>query len=90
MAEIAESQVDNLIVALMRELCLSEPVSMAKVTKTVGIRRSQMERLLALLGSSEVLGGLDLVRQETRGPRVMVGLTEKGRALCAQEQTADA
>jgi len=77
---------DDLAVALMKRLCHSELLSVMDLTRSLGIQRSQLERLLALMGTSEALGGLDYVREVREGSRVLVGLTDKGRALCADNQ----
>ncbi len=81
--EQRETSTDELAVALMSALCESGMRTVMDLTRELGIRRSQMERLLALMGSSEALGGLDYIEEVAEGGQVLVRLTEKGRALCA-------
>lgn len=78
--------IEALVIALMKQLCLSGPVRVMELTQSLGIRRSQTERLLALLGRSEALGGLDYVHEIHSGSVVLIDLTDKGRGLCAQRQ----
>ena len=79
---------EDLIIALLRMLCTEGPVSVARACKSLGLPRSQMERLLLLLGSSEQWGGLHYVRPEEQQGRTVITLTSEGRALCAQMQAA--
>ena len=79
---------EDLIIALLRMLCTEGPVSVARACKSLGLPRSQMERLLLLLGCSEQWGGLRYVRPEERRGRTVITLTSEGRALCAQMQAA--
>lgn len=44
--------------------------------------RKQLQRLLVALGDDPRFDGLDLVRQDREGDRVLLRLTERGRALC--------
>jgi hypothetical protein len=78
-----EMSTDDLAIALMSALCNAGALGVMDLTRTLGIRRSQTERLLALMGTSEALGGLGYVEEVTEGGLVLVRLTEKGRALCA-------
>lgn len=71
----------------MQALFAEGTLSLGRIAKELNIRRSQLERLLVLLGHAEGFGGLDYVHQEERQGRVVVTLTEKGRALCVQTQT---
>lgn len=83
-----ESAMENLVIALMQALCAEQVLSLAKIGKHLGIRRSQLERLLLLLGHSDGWGGMDYVVQEEQRGRSVITLTEKGRALCAQMQAS--
>lgn len=77
---------DDLAIALMERLCHSDPLPITDIARSLGIQRSQLERLLALMGTSEALGGLGYVREIHEGLLVLVSLTDKGRALCADNQ----
>ena len=77
---------DDLAIALMERLCHSDPLPITDITRSLGIQRSQLERLLALMGTSEALGGLGYVREVNEGRRVLITLTDKGKALCADNQ----
>ena len=79
---------EDLIIALLQILCAEGQVSVARACKALGLPRSQMERLLLLLGCSEQWGGLHYVRPETQRGRTVITLTSEGRALCAQMQAA--
>ncbi len=77
---------DDLAIALMEQLCHSSPLPITDITRSLGIQRSQLERLLALMGASEALGGLGYVREVNEGHRVLITITDKGKALCADNQ----
>ncbi len=77
---------DDLAIALMKRLCHSDPLPITELTRSLGIQRSQLERLLALMGHSDALGGLDYVQEIHDGHRALVSLTDKGRALCADNR----
>ena len=79
---------EDLIIALLQMLCTEGPVSVARACKSLGLPRSQMERLLLLLGSSEQWGGLHYVCPEEQRGRTIITLTSEGRALCVQMQAA--
>ncbi|MHB1203051.1 MAG: hypothetical protein ACYCZC_07910 [Acidithiobacillus sp.] len=78
-----DTQIDDLVIALLQQLCAEGPLSLARANKALGIRRSQMDRLLLLLGHSEMLGGLGYIYQAEQGGRPVIRLTDKGKALCA-------
>jgi len=78
--------IEALVIALMERLCLSGPMRAMELTRSLGLRHSQTERLLAFLGRSEALGGLDYVHEIHKGHVVLIDLTDKGKALCAQRQ----
>ncbi|RBL99894.1 hypothetical protein C3R74_10030 [Acidithiobacillus ferridurans] len=82
-----EAAPEDLAIALLRMLCTEGPVSVARACKSLGLPRSQMERLLLLLGNSEQWGGLYVRPEEQRG-RTVITLTSEGRTLCAQMQAA--
>ncbi|UEO00821.1 hypothetical protein [Acidiferrobacter thiooxydans] len=75
---------EDMAIALMQALCAEGALSLARAAKDLNIRRSQLERLLALLGHTDGFGGLGYVRQEEHQGRIMVTLTAKGRELCTQ------
>lgn len=84
-----DTQIDDLVIALLQQLCAEDPLSLARANKALGIRRSQMERLLLFLGHSEMLGGLGYIYQAEQGGRPVIRLTDKGKVLCAQIHAAD-
>ena len=71
--------------ALLAELALHPaPVSMARVSKRLGVRLSTLLRCLAYLGD-DVIGGVagpGLVCISQDGGRGMLALSDKGRAAC--------
>ncbi len=79
---------EDLVIALMQALCSEKALSLAKVGKQFDLRRSQLERLLLLLGYDERWGGMGYVAQEEQRGRPVITLTEKGQALCAKMQDA--
>lgn len=68
--------------ALLRLLCTEDVQSIHRVAKRLGMGLSELQRLLTALGDDPRFDGLDLVQQEQRGDRVVLRLTERGRALC--------
>nr|WP_226831111.1 MULTISPECIES: hypothetical protein [Acidithiobacillus] len=56
---------------------------MAKIGKQMNLRRSQLERLLLLLGENESWGGMGYLTQSEQRGRTVILLTQKGKDLCA-------
>ncbi|BBF66519.1 hypothetical protein [Acidithiobacillus ferridurans] len=79
-----ERGTEDLVIALMQALCSEKALSLARIGKQLDLRRSQLERLLLLLGHDECWGGMGYVAQEEQRGRPVITLTEKGQALCAQ------
>lgn len=75
----------DLASALLAELAThAAPVSMARISKRLGVRLSTLLRCLAYLGD-DVIGGVAgprLVRVSQDGERGMLALSDKGRAAC--------
>ncbi len=49
----------------------------------MNLRRSQLERLLLLLGENESWGGMGYLTQSEQRGRAVILLTQKGKDLCA-------
>jgi hypothetical protein len=89
---------EDTALALLRLLADESDVSTTRAAKRLGLGASELQRLLTALGDDPRFDGLDLVEQyvepETRahrdGARVLLRLTARGRALCAQADGADA
>jgi DNA-binding MarR family transcriptional regulator len=85
---------DEIALALLRLLAEEGDVSMARASKRLGLGASELQRLLTALGDDPRYDGLDLVEQSPEprrdGIRVLLRLTARGRALCAQAGGADA
>lgn len=75
--------IEDLVVLLLQILCQEQAVSLAKIGKQMQLRRSQLERLLLLLGENEAWGGLGYLTQNEQRGRAMIMLTAKGKDLCA-------
>jgi hypothetical protein len=84
----AEQNLEDLVITLMQMICCEKTLSLAKIGKQLDLRRSQLERLLLLLGHDERWGGMGYLAQEEQRGRPVITLTEKGQALCAQMQAA--
>jgi DNA-binding IclR family transcriptional regulator len=64
---------------LLRYLAANDGASAARVCKQLGLARSELQRLLAVLEDDAATGGLGLVRRiEDRG-RDRLALTPRGR-----------
>jgi hypothetical protein len=72
------------LIAVMGLLHHEDGLSDHRVCKRLGLRLSQLNRLLAILASIEVEGGLGWVHAEDDGRRRRLWLTEAGRSLCQQ------
>lgn len=75
---LAEPRALTLCVLLASE----QAVSTSRAAKTLGLSMSQLQRLLTVLGDDASFGGLGLVEMQRDGDRVLLRLTDKGRALC--------
>ena len=64
---------------LMRFIAGHEGASAARISKQLGLARSELQRLLAVLGDDPALGGLGLVRATAEGARDRLALTPHGR-----------
>jgi hypothetical protein len=85
---------EDAALALLRLLADEGDVSTARAAKRLGLGASQLQRLLTALGDDPRFDGLDLVEQSLEphrnGARVLLRLTARGRALCAQTGGPDA
>jgi hypothetical protein len=89
---------ENAALALLRLLADDGDVSTARAAKRLGLGASELQRLLTALGDDPRFDGLDLVEQSVEasceprrdGARVLLRLTTRGRALCAQADGTDA
>ncbi len=68
--------------ALLQLLAQHEDISLPRAAKRLSLSISELQRLLVALGDDPRFDGLDLVRQDREGERVLLRLTERGRALC--------
>lgn len=73
---------EDAVLALLQLLARNESISMPRAAKRLSLSTSQLQRLLVALGDDPRFDGLDLVRQDREGDRVLLRLTERGRALC--------
>jgi DNA-binding IclR family transcriptional regulator len=73
---------EDTALALLRLLAQESEVSLPRAAKRLSLSASELQRLLVALGDDPRFDGLDLVRQHRDGERVLLGLTERGRALC--------
>ncbi len=80
---------EGLVIALMRMLCAEHRIGMAVAAKRLGLRQSQMERLLLLLCEDGDLGGLGFVRRHEERGRALLTLSPKGEALCIKTQARE-
>ena len=71
--------------ALLQLLCAEDTQSLHRVARRLGLGVSELQRLLTALGDDPRFDGLDLVEQQRQGERIMLRLTERGRALCRSE-----
>lgn len=70
---------ERTLAALLRYLADHGDASAARVCKQLGLARSELQRLLAVLGDDAALGGLGLVRATEDGSRDRLALTARGR-----------
>jgi hypothetical protein len=69
--------------ALLAMLARDDGPSLPRAAKALGLRTSELQRLLVALGDDPRLPGLALVEARVDGERTRLWLTAKGRALCA-------
>jgi len=74
---------DALALALLRLLAEAQEVSLPRAAKRLRISASELHRLLVALGDDPRFDGLDLVERRDENDRVLLRLTARGRALCA-------
>ena len=74
---------EDAALALLRLLAQDDSVPLPRAAKRLSLSTSELQRLLVALGDDPRYDGLDLVRQDREGERVLLRLTERGRALCA-------
>ena len=67
------------LAGLMRFVAAHEGASAARVSKQLGLARSELQRMLAVLGEDPALGGLGLLRTTADGARECLALTPRGR-----------
>jgi DNA-binding IclR family transcriptional regulator len=70
--------------ALLHLLAQHEHISLPRAAKRLSLSTSELQRLLVALGDDPRFDGLDLVRQDREGERVLLRLPERGRALCGR------
>jgi DNA-binding IclR family transcriptional regulator len=75
---------EDAVLALLQLLAQNEDVSLPRAAKRLSLGTSELQRLLVALGDDPRFDGLDLVRQDREGERVLLRLTERGRALCGR------
>lgn len=75
-------RLEELLIAIMAQLCEKDGMSDNQIDKKLGIGMSQLNRALVLLGDHADLGGMGLVTVRQDGKRRTLWLTEQGRALC--------
>jgi DNA-binding IclR family transcriptional regulator len=73
---------EDAALTLLRLLAQESEVSLPRAAKRLSLSSSELQRLLVALGDDPRFDGLDLVRQHRDGERVLLALTERGRALC--------
>lgn len=66
--------------ALLALVAAQEGLSAARACKRLGLSRSELQRLLALLGAADTLGGLDLLEVRDAGERATLWLSARARA----------
>lgn len=64
---------------LLRFVAENDGTSSARACKQLGLARSELQRLLAMLGEDAILGGLGLMSVQTDESRERLHLTSRGR-----------
>lgn len=67
------------LAGLLRFVAGNDGASSARACKQLGLARSELQRLLAVLGDDAELGGLGLVATEQADDRLLLRLTPQGR-----------
>lgn len=67
------------LAGLLHFLARNDGASNARACKQLGLARSELQRLLVVLGDDAALGGLGLVTTEAAGERALLRLTPRGR-----------
>lgn len=75
---------EDAALALLQLLAQQGDVSLPRAAKRLSMSGSELQRLLVALGDDPRFDGLDLVAQHREGERVILRLTDRGRALCGQ------
>lgn len=75
---------EDAALALLQLLAQHGDISLPRAAKRLSLSSSELQRLLVALGDDPRFDGLDLVRQDREGERVLLRLTERGRALCGR------
>ena len=77
---------EDAALALLQLLAQHTEVSLPRAAKRLNLSASELQRLLVALGDDPRFDGLDLVEQHVEqyrdSGRVLLRLTERGRALC--------
>lgn len=76
---------DDNVFELLQLLYAEDAQSIHRVAKRLGLGLSELQRLLTALGDDPRFDGLDLVEQRQQGERMVLQLTERGRALCRSD-----
>lgn len=74
---------EDAALSLIRLLATENEMSLPRAAKRLSLSASELQRMLAALGDDARFDGLDLVGQRRDGERLLLRLTERGRALCA-------
>lgn len=75
---------EDAALALLQMLAQHNNVSLPRAAKRLSISASELQRMLVALGDDPRFDGLRLVEQHHDGKRVLLRLTERGRALCGR------
>lgn len=67
------------LAGLLRFVADNDGASSARACKQLGLARSELQRLLVVLGDDGGLGGLGLVATELVDDRLLLRLTHEGR-----------
>jgi DNA-binding IclR family transcriptional regulator len=79
---------DDPAVALLALLGERDGLSLPAAAKRLGLRHSELQRVLTALGDAVAMPGLRLVEVRAQGGRDTLWLTDAGRRLCAQRDPA--
>jgi DNA-binding IclR family transcriptional regulator len=70
---------EQCLAGLLRFVADNDGTSSARACKQLGLARSELQRLLVVLGDDAALGGLGLVETEQADDRLRLRLTPQGR-----------